>query len=193
MKTVLILLFLIYFLCPAPALADAGIPMLVVVWPAAWVLLVPIVIIESMVAKRIFNTTFLSGLKIAGLANTVSTLVGIPFTWLILFVLQNISGATKAWGIDTFVQKLLAVTVQSPWLIPYPNAPNWFLPAAATSLCLCFYVMSIILEVFVVKLYARGALESRAIVKWSMLANTASYSCVFLALVAMVLKDFFVL
>ena len=34
-----------------PLLADAGVPMLAVVWPISWLLLLPIVIAEALVAR----------------------------------------------------------------------------------------------------------------------------------------------
>ena len=50
-----ILLILILILLPTVAQADAGLPMLALLWPAFWVLFIPIVIIEAWVARRIIE------------------------------------------------------------------------------------------------------------------------------------------
>ncbi|MGC4000105.1 MAG: RHS repeat-associated core domain-containing protein [Anaeromyxobacter sp.] len=42
-------------LLPTPARADAGIPMLALLWPASWVLFLPVVALEAWLARRIYE------------------------------------------------------------------------------------------------------------------------------------------
>ena len=78
----------IMLIAATPAQANAGIPMLLLVWPAMWLLLLPIIVLEAAAATKILHVDFLQGVQIAGVANLVSTLVGIPITWLLLFIAQ---------------------------------------------------------------------------------------------------------
>ena len=56
MKNLVILFFIIlYVLAPATAQADAGLPMLVLLWPLSWIAFIPVVIIEAWIAKRILG------------------------------------------------------------------------------------------------------------------------------------------
>ena len=129
---------------PAPAWADAGVPMLVLLWPAAWALLVPVVLLEAEVARRRLALTYRDGLRVAGVANAVST---------------------------------FAVTVQSPWLIPYEADLGWMIPVAALVLCVPFFFMSVFVEAFI----ARRLLASHApahVRSWSWRANLASYGAI---------------
>src|SRR5260370_1208577 len=75
-------------LCPSTVLADVGLPMLVFVWPASWILLVPIVLVEAVIARRILALPPARCLKISFVANLVSTMVGIPLAWLAALLLE---------------------------------------------------------------------------------------------------------
>jgi hypothetical protein len=73
---------------PSPAAADVGMPMIVLVWPGAWVLFLPVVALESVVANRLLKLSAGRALRVSFVANLVSTLAGIPVTWLLLLMLQ---------------------------------------------------------------------------------------------------------
>ncbi len=75
-------------LFPTPVSADAGVPMLWLVWPAAWMMLVPIIALEAVVARRVLTTGWAESLKVSTVANVVSTLAGIPLTWLALLLIE---------------------------------------------------------------------------------------------------------
>ena len=72
---------------PVTACADAGLPMLFVVWPSAWALFLPVVWIDY-VAEHLFAQPFRRCFRISLVANAWSTLVGIPLTWLVLTLLE---------------------------------------------------------------------------------------------------------
>ena len=58
-----------------PAHADVGVPMLAVMWPPAWLLLLAIVPAEGYFARRILSLDWRSALGLSLRANLVSTLV----------------------------------------------------------------------------------------------------------------------
>ena len=115
----------------ATLLADAGVPMIVLLWPAAWILLVPIVLLEGEIARRRLALTYGRGVQVAAAANTVSMLVGIPMTWGVLLVIELAATGGRSLGLATLADRVIAVTVQSPWLIPYEADLGWMIPVAA--------------------------------------------------------------
>src|SRR5690242_18436149 len=127
------------FLLVSPAHADIGVPMLAVVWPISWLLLLVIIPLETFVADRVLRTDARTSLKIATVANLVSTLAGIPLTWLLLVCLELLVGRTAAWGMQTTWQRVTGFIVMSPWFSPYTFASSereavWMVPVAAAIL-----------------------------------------------------------
>jgi hypothetical protein len=170
--------------CCLPVRADIGVPMLLVVWPASWFSLLLIIPLEALLAQRVLQMDFKRSLKLSAIANLVSSLVGIPVTWIGLVIIQMCFGGGRAFGIDTPLQKIYAVTAQSPWLIPYQDDLSWMVPAAAISLCVPFFLMSIGVEYLAAKVYLRGTVDKKLVLKWSWLANGLSYGCIVVLLLA---------
>jgi hypothetical protein len=56
------------------------------------------------------------------------------------------TGGGSAHGLRTLSAKLLAVTWQSPWLIPYEDDLVWMVPAAALCLLVPFFFASVYIE-----------------------------------------------
>ncbi|HEY9714170.1 MAG TPA: hypothetical protein V6C72_11925, partial [Chroococcales cyanobacterium] len=130
-------------LAGTPAHANVGLPMLAIVWPAMWLLLVPIILLEAAVGTRLLHVDFIRAAQIAGVANVISTVIGIPITWIALVAVEmNVGKGGGVYGLDTLWGRILSVTLQSPWLLPYMDS-GWVVPAAELFLCLPFCVMSI--------------------------------------------------
>ncbi|MBI4271066.1 MAG: hypothetical protein HY615_12080 [Candidatus Rokubacteria bacterium] len=158
-------------------IADAGVPMIVLVWPAAWALLAPIVLLEAEIARRRLALTYRRGVQVTAIVNIVSMLVGIPVTWGVLVVVELVATGGRALGLGTLARRIAAVTVQSPWLIPYEADLGWMIPVAALVLCVPFFFMSVFVEAFI----ARRLLASHApahVRSWSWRANLASYGAI---------------
>ena len=60
---------------PCAAHADAGVPMLALIWPASWILFIPIVAIEAWIAREVVGLTVKRCILASTAANAVSTLV----------------------------------------------------------------------------------------------------------------------
>lgn len=134
---------------PGLAQANAGVPMLFLVMPVFGIALVPIIIVESIYLSKRLLLTRASAAKIVTTSNLVSTIVGIPLTWLLLVVVQMATGGGGAYGVDTAIGKVLAVTWQAPWLIPYEQEMDWMLPVAGIVLLIPFFFASWWSEYFV--------------------------------------------
>jgi len=127
---------------PSVAHADAGVPMLFLVMPAFGFSLVPIVLIEALYLQRQLTVSFRSAGISSLLANAASTFVGIPISWIGLVVLQLVTDGGGAYGLDSTMGRIAAVTWQAPWLIPYESDLHWMIPVAGTVLLIPFFYVS---------------------------------------------------
>lgn len=71
---------------PYVAFANAGVPMLALAWPAQWLALIPIVLLECAVSSQSIQVPFRQLIWPVGKANLVSTLVGIPLAWAVMLI-----------------------------------------------------------------------------------------------------------
>ena len=124
--------------------------MLFLTLPAMIIALVPVIAVESIVVGRLLGTTAISKAKSVAIANVASTLIGLPLTWVALVAVQLVSGGGSAYGLVTPTQKLLAVTWQAPWLIPYEGDLYWMVPAASLFLLVPFFFASYFVEALIV-------------------------------------------
>ncbi len=141
-KTKIITLALLILATPSMAHANAGVPMLFLAMPAFLFSLVPIIAIEKVYISNGFKLSIGQSLKTVSISNFASTVIGIPLTWLLLVVAQVVTGGGGAYGIDFGIGKMLAVTWQAPWLIPYEEELNWMIPVAGLVLLVPFFFAS---------------------------------------------------
>jgi hypothetical protein len=130
------------------ALANAGLPMLMVAWPLSIAALVPVVVIESWVIRRNIGLPWRASLWQMSKANVVSTLVGIPLTWVVLVAIEfGLGYIVTASGISTSYPPLVlgevgGVVLASPWLGPFREGGHWIVPVATASLLVPFFFVS---------------------------------------------------
>lgn len=146
-----ITLALLALAVPGVAYANAGVPMLFLAMPAFLISLVPIIAIETLYISKSLRLPFGQSLKTVSISNVASTIIGVPLTWLLLVVIQMVTGGGGAYGIDSVMGKVLAVTWQAPWLIPYEDDLNWMIPVAGLVLLVPFFFASWWSEYFVSK------------------------------------------
>ena len=68
-----------------------------------------------------------------------------------MVIIQIVTGGGGAYGINNLLGKIIAVTWQAPWLIPYESELYWMIPAAGTFLLIPFFMVSWWSEYFVSK------------------------------------------
>lgn len=183
---------MVLFLAAPPAHANMGIPMLAVVWPVMWILLVPIILMEAAVGTKLLHLEFIHALRIAAIANLISTLIGVPVTWLLLMIFElRVGKGGGVYGLDTLQGRLLSVTLQSPWVLPYEE--KWVIPAASLFLCIPFCMMSVWAEFNSAQWYTHNRLPKQELLIWSWTANGMSYGMlaiiIAIILVRSLLKD----
>jgi hypothetical protein len=174
---------LLVALHPTPALANAGLPMIGLYLPPAWLLLIPIIFLEATHGRLRWRVPFVAALRAQALANGVSTLVGVPLSWVLLATLELICCGTAV-GLETLTQRVYAVTVQAPWLIPYEEDLWWMVPASFAVLSVLFCAISIAAEYPFVKRAASG-LAPASVWRWVVVANVYSYSLLILVAFAL--------
>ena len=164
-------LFLIFILFPSTASANVGIPMLAFVWPGMWLLLIPVVVLEAFLAKRMLSLDRKDAWKVAGIVNTFSTAVGVPITWAILLLFEFVLQLTNLYEIGN-----LDLIINIPWLPPW--AEKWMMTGSAAVQMIPFCLVSIWLE----RLAAQrilGRERKDEIRRWSWKANLISYGIIF--------------
>ena len=171
----LFLLFAVLFLIASPAYADIGAPMIFITLPMLIIGLIPIILVEAYMLKKKLKIELKLSIKTSSIMNVVSIIVGIPITWVILVLIQMLTGGGGAHGLQTPLQKFLAVTWQSPWLIPYESELYWMVPAASLVLLFPFFFASWFVELLTAKRILKQ-IDKISVNKSIFLANLSSYS-----------------
>jgi len=141
-------------LLPLPA--DVGLPTIVLVFPAMLILLIPIIVVEGLLCKKWLGLTTWQAMKANALSNLVSTIIGIPVAWLLMFLVDFAAalllfrtGAFDNW--HSPLAKIVFVVLGSAWIGPLEGQGIWFIPAAALILLIPFFFASYWIEYRVIK------------------------------------------
>ena len=121
--------------------------MIALSWPWAYILLIPIIAIETWATRR-YGIPLVIRLRSVSIANIVSTIIGWPIAWWIMvsFQMYVLPGGGGAYGLSTPFGVIASVTLQAAWLIPYEEDLYWMVPAAATFLMIPFFFISVLIE-----------------------------------------------
>jgi hypothetical protein len=172
---------LIVLCLPAVAYADAGVPMIYLSFPAMIIALLPVIFIETSVFKRIVPVTYKKSFVSNGVANAISTIVGFPIAWGLLFGLELLTtGGSCGPGFDSIPNSIITVIVEAAWLCPHEDHLYWLVPTAfIISLIMAFFI-SLTIEYFVNKKFHKEH-DKKFIRKAVIIANLASYCLLVLA------------
>jgi hypothetical protein len=171
---------------PTHAEANAGIPMIVLLWPGFFILFLPIVLLEGQVARRLFDIPWRDAIWLSGRANLYSTLAGIPGAWLALLLIEFLVGGLASFAVQGDAKpwlNYLLMPFMAPWVVVWREEDSWVVPAAAMWLCVAFFFVSVWLERRV--LARRPSLPRQQVRRWSWEANILSYGTIELLLAAL--------
>ncbi len=171
----------ILLLWAANAYANAGLPMIILIWPVFGLGLLPIIGVEWLVLKkRLPNITGGRLLYAASLSNIVTTAIGVPITWALVFgvelLLITLAGGNPNFG--PFWNNILGTTFGAPWLMPNvaESGHVWPVPFAFLVLLIPFFFMSYWVEaritMWILKEETNRALIKKAV--WQ--GNLLSYA-----------------
>lgn len=177
-KIVILTIFALPALSTSSAHADAGVPMIFITLPYMLVALIPIIFIEMLVISKKINISLKNSFRVSSIINIISTVAGIPLTWVALVLIQMLTGGGAAHGIETPLKKFLAITWQGPWLVPYESDLYWMLPSANLFLLIPFFFASWFIEYAIAKRLLRDSV-SHVVKSGIFLANLLTYSMLF--------------
>ncbi|OGF44915.1 MAG: hypothetical protein A2452_03650 [Candidatus Firestonebacteria bacterium RIFOXYC2_FULL_39_67] len=171
-----VLLLLLY---PSFAHADVGVPMIFLTLPAMIIALIPIIIIEAFIFTKMLKVDFKTAYLPSTVANAVSTIIGIPLSWALMLAFEILFDGGKAYGLLTIGKKVIAVTLQSAWLVPYEGDLWWMAPIAAAVGLIPSYFISVFIENWIVKTYFKDK-DKKDIKKAVIKANLVTYGILLL-------------
>jgi hypothetical protein len=130
---------------PLLVLADVGIPMIAVTFPAMVVALVPVIGMEGLlIRKRVVYKPW-PIFRATAAANLVSTIVGVPLTWLALLACEMVVPEIHWHGP---VARAIAFVFTAAWLPPWGASS---IPLAMLVLLVPFFFVSVWSEWLVMK------------------------------------------
>jgi len=148
------LVILFIHLSAEPAFANAGVPLIMVTFPGMLIALVPVILIEAVYISRRLPYPLKSSLKVCGISNLVSTLIGIPLAWG-LYLLP--SAALSYSGAQRVVADLLTepsvllgnvvfILFHASWIPPVGKGLHWMIPTATIVLLVPAFFVSWFIE-----------------------------------------------
>lgn len=180
------LLILVLLAFPTVALANAGLPMLAIVWPMSIPAFIPVVAIESWVVRRALNVSWRVAITQMVKGNIFSTVIGIPLAWvasvavefLLAYFVMNAAGSRSY--PPHGVGEVGGVILSAPWLGPFREGGHWIIPLAMIVLLVPFFFASFWTEAWYVShnLCPEAPERARRAI-WS--ANVFSYIGLFIA------------
>lgn len=163
------------------AFADTGVPMLALMWPVFWLVLLPVIGIEYVVLRRrLTGFTSKRLLLAASVSNIVSTFIGIPLTWGCLVGIQFLGMSVPLMQLDQYWLRILNVTLGAAWLAPYESHLYWMMPTASIVLLVPFFFASYWIEAAVTVNILKDKDNKPAIKKAVWTGNIYSYTLLFL-------------
>lgn len=130
-------LFLSLLMVPAIAHANMGVPMLALAWPAQWLALIPIVLVECEIVRRRLSLPFRRVLWPISKANLLSTLLGVPVAWLLMLLPLTITGlGLSLVPSDVTIPRLAQVLI-------FPLTAAWIGGSSPWEVYLAFVVLTV--------------------------------------------------
>ncbi|HTF27029.1 MAG TPA: hypothetical protein VK937_24470 [Candidatus Limnocylindria bacterium] len=137
-------------------LADAGLPMIFLTFPAMLMLLIPVIVIEGLLCKKWLGLTTAEAMKSNALSNLASTIIGVPVAWAIMLGVEFLtfgiierSNAIQNWRSP--IAQVIWLFLGSAWIGPPSEKNVWVIPAATLVLLVPFFLASYGIEYLVVK------------------------------------------
>lgn len=167
----------------ATAGANAGMPMLFAMAPLIIIGIIPIVLIECLYIKNSMKRRFGESLKVSVVANFMSTMIGIPITWLLLVILEVFTGGGGSQLPDSY---FLKITVHAAWQLPDVHEQPWVLAGASIFLLIIFYFVSWWTEYLVIRhyFYLETREQRRAGTVTAGIANAITYFLMIMTVIA---------
>jgi hypothetical protein len=167
-------------------LADAGVPMIFLTFPAMLILLAPVVLVEAILYRKWLGIRTGKAIVYSTWSNIASLILGIPVAWMVMFVFEFLFFESFGPQIeklrDTPLANVIFLLVGSAWL--GPTGTPWIIAAACLVLLIPFFFASYGVEYVVVHLMMRKEDLSEAALRDVRIAvrnaNLVSYALLFI-------------
>jgi hypothetical protein len=170
-KNFLVFLFLSI---PVALCADAGIPMLAINETFLLFALIPVIIIEAFLLMR-FGLDKKVSIKAVIVANLVSTVIGYPLAWILMFGLEMLLYALKNIHLPDVITFIFSVA----WLGPMDEYNAWLIPVASIIGLIPAYFISVYSEYFIIGIFFKET-DKKTLLRYSWIINSASYALLLL-------------
>ena len=136
-------------------LADAGLPMISLAFPAMLVLLIPVIVVEGFLCKKWLGLTTWRAMEANAWSNLASMIFGIPVAWAIMFGVELASfGIIERSNVirdgHSPLAQVIGLLLGSAWIMPSRHN-LWLVPAATLILLVPFFFASYAIEYRVIK------------------------------------------
>lgn len=155
---------------PSVSLANVGIPMLIVLWPLQWLSLIVVVAVESWLVARTIGVPLATVVKQVGFANLISTLIGVPIAWVVMFAIQVVTGITLWKLTGDSASGPLGLVLNAAWVGDNKTEVR----VAVVVLSIAFCTASILIERWWLS-RKMAEIDQRALRCGVLLANVTSY------------------
>lgn len=139
-------------------LADAGVPMIFLTFPAMLILLTPVVLVEAFLYRKWLGIKTGKAVIYSTWSNIASLILGIPVAWMVMFVVEMFITSTFESQFEHLGTSPLAdvifLLVGSAWL--GPGVTPWMIAGACLVLLIPFFFASYGVEYTVVRLLMRN-------------------------------------
>jgi hypothetical protein len=171
----------------SPIFADAGIPMLALQMPMMVCLLIPVIIVETLLVRRWLPLTGKEAYLGTSVANVASTIVGVPFAWALMLVMELIITIPLSmaeyhwhWLMNSPVWSFIVFLASVAWFGPAEGNPNlyWMIPTALAILLIPSFIVSVWIETRICLRFWRH-LDTASVRRAVFRANLASYGVLF--------------
>jgi hypothetical protein len=182
-----LLLLLVVLLFPTAAYANTGLPMIALTLPSMVIALIPIILIEAVIYRSFVQVPYRRAVAASAAANVTSTIVGIPLSWLLLFLAQVILGVVLGVILPDSQMNAISATAgalfSGGWISPiFINESYWMVPFGSAIGIVGAYPISIWIEQRVAKRFFETS-RSVAVRQAVRTANRTTYGLL-LALIA---------
>jgi len=167
---------------PTFASANAGIPLVAFVWPVAWLILLPVILIEAWAARHVLKLSWRQALRMSAYANVISTLIGIPITCAMELGIAALLDTVR---VSSDFRSFLPLIVL--WIRPAYMWERW---VAVAALCPPFWAVSAWIEAAAARRWwTRNQIAEKRgqVIRWSLIANAITYGAVTAAFAAAVI------
>ncbi len=182
--------FIAVLLFAPPAHANMGLPMIFITLPVMLVALIPIIGIEAYVLLERLGLSFWKSVEVASAANFASTVIGMPVTWFLLFLVTLLTGGGSGFGVRTAKARFLTVTLGASWLPPVDKTMTWMAPAAGFVLLIPFFFASWLVE-YEVGIWILDEMNAANVSSAVLMGNLITYGILAALVAAVTLYEYF--